>query len=446
MNQEQFVKKYLPNTIHQLLFSNKCINEIIDWISKFNKHTNKVTNNLLLIGKHGYGKTHGAYTIFTNLGYVIQNIDQNDLNNIKNESDIENSFIFNRSNNIVNMLNKNNKTINNVVLLIDNFELINTQYEKQMIQSILKINYVKKICPLVIISDDHHCKQLQKIQKMSTCINITISNKQSYINRVKYVLDQHNITFCKKDHKRILTMIVDFSQYDIRILFNVMYDIISIYRETILTVDIMETYFQNTQKKKIDDTLFDSVRYILENDNSINKSLTYFETEKSLIPLTIYEHYYKYIEGDINLIYKISELLADGDIIENYIHNYQIWELQYVYGIIYCGIVSNMLCKHKTKNNVAIKYPINTNKISLKNISKNAIRKIKTNIFNDANFNDINNISYILNHMLINNNRIDIMDIYKTYNITEDNFTKILKINELYNKNQSKVIKKILIQ
>jgi hypothetical protein len=70
--------------------------------------------------------------------------------------------------------------------------------------------------------------------------------------------------------------------------------------------------------KEIDYGLFDAGHKLFFGYDNIDNTIRIFETEKTVIPLMIQQHYIDYLKnGSIDLLNKISKSIAFGDIIEN---------------------------------------------------------------------------------------------------------------------------------
>ena len=172
------------------------------------------------------------------------------------------------------------------------------------------------------------------------------------------------------------------------------------------------------------------------NNYNYNQCLNYYNNDKVILPLMLYENYIYIINYHNNLkalklICTISNYICIADIIETNIYTDQNWYLQNIHG--YFSIINNSFYLNKYKknsnNDITINFSSDLNKTSLKNINKKNYNNIKYVL--KLSFNDILYINYIF-YKIINNNNINLLIKYiKNYNLSFKIIDMIIKINKI---------------
>ena len=185
--------------------------------------------------------------------------------------------------------------------------------------------------------------------------------------------------------------------------------------------------------------LYKATDTLLYGYDNIDNCLRLYETEKVLLPLMIHQNYVKSIianTDDIsdqhNQVETIAELLALGDVIENYIYGDQNWDLQIIHGFYSCVAPSYYLCKDldDMPNNIKLTFATDLNKTSIKRINKKNI--INTDrCFKDMNISDYIYINKIIKKLIVDGNIKDCINLLKDYNIKLEHIESLLKIDKI---------------
>jgi hypothetical protein len=144
------------------------------------------------------------------------------------------------------------------------------------------------------------------------------------------------------------------------------------------------------------------------------------------MPLMIHENYHEYIKQEH--YYKIIDIMSKADLLENYIHGEQNWDLLEIHGYKSCAIPSYYINKYRNNNTTnKICFAIDLNRTSVKKMNKKNINKTndKNNKTNDKN-NDKNNKN---NKM---NDSID--DRTNKINIRNKSIEEFIYINDIIEK------------
>ena len=169
--------------------------------------------------------------------------------------------------------------------------------------------------------------------------------------------------------------IINFSQFDIKRLINILQEI-SFHYKKIDNIEILDLFFDKSRQKNIDIGLYEATEKLLNNYNDYETVIKLYESEKVLLPLMIHEHYLKKILSKSNeswdkVIYslvKTSDSLSRGDNIETSIYTDQNWYLQNIHGFYTCLNTSFWINKINSNYKLSVdkmKFSSDLNKTSL---------------------------------------------------------------------------------
>ena len=406
-----WINKYKPTNISQIIGNNDKINIIIEWL-------NNIKNNnqgIIISGTQGIGKTLAVELILKKLDYIIRIINPNDIKEHRIYNDFDDYYNFSKSVYSKINLNKNN----NVALIIDEIENITITSEKKFIMDIYKENNKKKYFPLIFISNNQHSKLLNELKKSCKEIVFNIPSNDEIIKLIYNICKSENITF---SDEKVIEDIITFSQYDIRHLINLLQELSYHSINGIITKSQVKEFILKSKEKNINIGLFESTNKILNNYLDYDTIIRYYETEKVLLPLMIHENYIKktlYKSDNLwNNIIKVSESLSYGDNIETSIYTDQNWYLQNIHGFFTCLNTSYWINKDINNykiNNDNIKFSLDLNKTSLKNINRKNILNLSKIINNKSNL-EILILNRICNYFIENNKEADLVNILNGYN------------------------------
>ena len=393
-----WIQKYEPKTIKDIIINIDKLNSIKTWLDNFNN--DNYPGSIIITGNHGVGKNISINILLKTLGYNIKLLSSNNVKNKKTIKDIIDSCKSNK--NVYNILINNNS--NKYALIIDNTETISLSSEKDCLLELLKLNDKEKILPIIFISNNNHSKLISDIKKNSTeyLFNNPTYNELLIIFNKIVSNEKMNI----KDPK-IINSIIRYSQNDIRRLIFILQDLYFTYEKNDITVERLQKYFNHSQKKDIEIGLYEATSEILNNYKSINKCMEFYETEKVLLPLMIYENYHKLIfnKKDNNILEqlkisnKVSDSISKGDVIETNIYTDQNWINQCIHGFYtICDTSYNINTLINKNQSYSLDFSADLNKTSLKNINRKNIINLQS-IFLNKSLDDmlyINKLIYAL--------------------------------------------------
>jgi len=425
----KWIKKYSPKNIKEIIGNNNNILKINFFLKKFDKQKN---NSILISGNHGIGKGMIVKLLLQKNNYYYKWLGYKDEKNKNILEDIQNSFI---GENIRNYYIKDNKKF---ALIIDDIEKITLKSEKKRIVELVKNNNIKKLFPIIFISNLQHNKLLTDILSYSNEYKIYGPNNNDIMILLNRIIERENINISDEKCK---LLIIKFAQNDIRRLISILYDIRNSFDDEINKNNINH-YLMTSMKKNKDISLFDATKILVNEYTNINNCISLYKVDKVLVPLTIHENFYKSLLGRYNDNYKIlntmkhvTDSISKGDVIETNIYTDQNWFLHDIHGFFTCAKTSYNINKHKPKykKNAIPYYHLNfssdLNQTSLKNINKKQITNLQAK-FPDKSFKDIICLNKIF-YNLIKDERIeDIYNIIKPYNKNIKTVETFIKIDK----------------
>jgi len=429
-----WINKYKPNNLNQIIGNIKQIEEFKNWI--INLPTKK-NQSIIISGNQGIGKTLIIKLILKELNYMMRIINPNDIKDYRICDDINDYNNFNNS--ILNKIKINNNDNNNkIAIIFDETENITLLSEKKYVQDIYKNNNKTKSFPLIFISNNRHSKLLNDLKKYCYEIIFEPPSKEDLLILTKRICLMENIFW---ESNESIEKIIEFSQYDIRRLINLLQELSYHLDNNKITNNCVYNFIKSSKLKNIDIGLFESTDKILNYYLDYETIIKLYESEKVLLPLMIHENYIKKIlvnnnkpfNDIIKNMVKITDSMSIGDNIETSIYTDQNWYLQNIHGFFSCLNTSYWI--NDTNSNIIkysdIKFSSDLNKTSLKNINKKNISNL-SKIINNKSTQEILMLNNICNYLIKNNREKELINILNGYNknITIKDIELCLKIDK----------------
>jgi len=384
--------KYIIRSKNDVIGSKKNIEIIEDWLETYDEVTNylkkngllkksakgrkkKLVNlsereyefskrkgNLLITGTGGCGKSS-----ILNLILKEKNYDVIHLNQINAKIDIE----------LVIKIANNNLIENNIkkVIVIDEFQSVITLNDKTAIFDIIKDNNYNRWIPIIIITNNQHNKKLNETKKYSNEIKFYAPFQNEL---VKWIYDICKVEKINIEYN-IISKFIEYCQTDLRKILIQLDELKINYTNKLITNVIFDEFIEIMKKKDQNYDLYKATDKMLSQYSNIENCLEIFESQKVLIPLMIHENYHEFINED--KYYKILDILSRGDVLENYIHGEQNWDLLEIHGYISCVIPSYYINKYKNnKKNRKLEFAIDLNRTSVKKMNFKNINKTNERI------------------------------------------------------------------
>lgn len=465
-NPKYLSTKYFPKSIKDLVVNETKISMLNNWLDLYESNTNKYKNlkkrhritiddadddnteidiqnkkdkNIshdkscsIVIGPHGSGKTSMVMTILEQKKYTINVINFEKINKIE---DIE-DFINKISNIDIYSLMLNKDKFLKKAIVIDNVENIITTNEKTFVTNLIKLNEQNWLCPIIFICNDTHNKIINFIKKTAYKIILYYPANESMSTVFYKIALKEKLKF---ENEEICNKLIKHSDNDLRFLISILEAIKNIYNSKQFTQSDLDNFIMTRKMKDQDLNIFNATKKLLYTYESIDEIIRIFETEKTIIPLMIQQHYINLLQGrDFNLIKQISDSLSKGDVIENYIYEHNAYDIRDTQAFFQCinpsFILSNALNSKKNpieNFNPDLKYPIDLNKTSIKriNYTKNIL---PANVhFKNMKLNDYMYFNKIIYGLIKSEQYDEINRLIKEYNIDITIIESILKINKL---------------
>lgn len=435
------LSKYQPRTTSECLGNASTINALKKWIVSFDSNkpknlkkqicvvdfgaTDKISKSsktcAIVTGGHGIGKTTIVQCVLNELGYQIKTIDLSKLRTNQDIKETLHKLIHTKS--IIDIINENNQP---KAIVIDDFESITTNIERNFVVSLIMTNENYWFCPVIFVSTCHHNKLLAGVRKESAEFPLDSPGYTELSNVLKRIIDGEKIKFNSSDYSNIRDLIIEHAQHDYRRMMNLIQDIINMPQP--ITYCQIEEYVKYTVDKDIDYDLFSTTTNIMFNYNGISDSMKQYETDKVLLPLMIHQNYIKRVNNNIKN--QISHLMSQGDVIENYIYGEQSWDLNRVHAYYTCVNPSYIMSQQNNRTIPNLEFPIELNKMSIKKINKKNIINAGKDL-NSMNIDDFVFLNKIICELLSQDKTEECVELLSGYNMSYDSIDSILKINKI---------------
>jgi len=405
------------------------------------RKNNDARSCLIVTGKHGIGKTVIIKTLLTSLNYVIQKLNFNKIKNNKCIKDIIDKMANNSD--IVAILD--NKEKKKIAIVIDELETITSGINKNCICALLKNNEKKWICPIILITNNQHSKFLSDIKKISYEVKFFPPKEDELRKLLIKIISKENINIqgvrfynssTIYDDFSVVRKILEYSQDDFRRLIILLYHLKINYKTRQITLDIINEYCNNCVKKDIDNDLFKITNYLLKDYKGIDDCIRYYETEKVALPLMVHQNYLECIrqkfyneQKKYELVSEISDLLSEGDVIDNYIFGDQNWDMFPVH-VFYSCVGPSFLLNNNNKTYLNLEYPSDFNKTSTMHNNKKKMSQINAH-FKNKNIHDCVYICMIIKNLIAEGRIKECTNILKNYNASLSDIEVLLKIDKI---------------
>lgn len=411
-----WTNKWKPQKLSDIIGHYSQIKKIKHWL---NNIKDQKVQSLIILGNHGIGKTLTVQLILKEFGYKTKTIYPNEIKELRTDDNF--SDFYNYKNSIFSKMKINTqKNYEKLALIFDETESISLTSEKKYVFNIFKINNKTKSFPLIFIANNQHSKLLTDLKKYSPEIRFYSPSTIEITKLIIKICDKEKI---KIKNKIIYEKLIQFSQFDIRRLINILQELSYHYKDKSIEINEIKDYIKKSREKNIDIGLFESTKNLLNSYENYDEILKLYEGEKVLLPLMIHQNYKKKIlnkNKPINnkffQILKISDSISRGDNIETSIYTDQNWYLKNIHGFYTCLNTSYWINKSndndlQTKD---IKFSSDLNKTSLKNINKKNINNL-LKIIPRKSIEEILLLSRLSNFYVKNKDYNSLIKILKTY-------------------------------
>jgi SpoVK/Ycf46/Vps4 family AAA+-type ATPase len=333
--------KYKPSKLTDIIGNDNNIKIAHSWISQYKDYNCLIQHPILLIsGSSGTGKTSFAKLLLKEYGFHLIEYNSHDFKSKKTlEDDIKNLL---HSNNVITMFSgKKERT----AILIDNIDTVvnNDKGGLSKIISVIKNCKNKKNyrinVPIICISSGNKDRKLTDIKKLSNSISFYSIKGKDYLSYIKIVTKDNGI----KMGDTLLLDLYDYSENNMQITILNLLEIYKIYGKDRITKSMYADFKELFSVRNVEQNLFHSLHNILNDYQGIEENIDVYNSDRSLIPMMIFENYIKYIDNKTDdnekkliCMNNILDKITESDNIDYQIYNYQLWYLQNFNCINYC--------------------------------------------------------------------------------------------------------------
>ena len=191
--------------------------------------------------------------ILEKTGYLVRIINPNEIKEFRNLDDFDE--YYNQNNSILSKLNFYKDKNNKIALIFDETENISLTSEKKYIMDIFKENNKTNSFPLIFISNNQHSKLLNDLKKNCDEIRFFSPSTFEITNLIKIICKNENLIIIEDD--TLYEKIINFSQFDIKRLINILQEI-SFHYKKIDNIEILDSFFEKSRQKNIDIGLYEA--------------------------------------------------------------------------------------------------------------------------------------------------------------------------------------------
>ncbi len=435
--------------------NNSDVEEVAD-----NKKTKKKNPDLcscaVITGDHGTGKTAMVRATLNGLGYQIKSINFAKMGIVKNIDDfIENLLI---GDDVYETMEK--KRPREYAIIVDEVQSVSTPIEKCIVAGLLKQNSEKWGAPVIFIGSNKHKKIMSTIKKECYHISMYAPDDTDMVQMLERVGLGEEMKF---ENPEVIQAIITHSQSDYRRLIVTMGELNRLYNGNVVKEKDFEEYMKYTEEKDMDRSIFENTNRLFSKYTGINSALKIFENEKTNIPLMVHQNHFLattgYIKDKTKLVDLSSELtenLAHGDVVDNYIYSDQNWSLQETHGFYTCVYPSFKMNQNINTEKLSqdsqypiyrpifsSQYPKDLNRTSTRCINYKNV-KFANEYFKDMTIDDYMMTVKLVKNLLEDGRESECKNIMKEYNLTENGYKYVLKIDKINGtrKDISKTIEK----
>jgi broad-specificity NMP kinase len=410
---------------------------------KEKKKDPNVCSCAFVTGDHGTGKTAIVRAILNDKGYVIKSINFAKTGSIKSVDDFVEKILIG-DDIYENMEKAKHKKF---AVIVDEIQSASTPTEKTIITGLLKLNSEIWSCPIIFIGSNKHKKIMTNVKRECYHISIYAPDLNDMLGVFEIVADGENMKF---ESEPVVLEIIKHSQNDYRRLIVTIGELFRIYGSNKITMKDINNYTNVTGDKDMDKSIYENTTRLFSQYNGLNASLKIFETDKSTMPLMVQQNHFLATNGYlkdrskiIDISSDITETIAHGDVVDNYIYSDQNWSLQETYGFYGCVNPSFILNQSINSSKLAHDsqypyyrpvftslYPKDLNRTSTRCINFKNV-KSANEYFQHMSIDDYVLASKFIKQMLDDGRIAECEKLLREYNLSAQSIMYILKIDKI---------------
>ena len=390
-------------------------------------------------GSHGIGKTCSVIAILQSLGYTINIVNFTKIIHTINPQEFATKML--QGNNIYNIVS--GEKSKKIAIVIDDLEAITSPIELKFIDTLIKENDSAWRYPVIFITNNRHKRFINNIKINTFEVRMSLPTEKQLEYVLSHVCYINKMVFTSRE---VANKIIDHAQYDYRRLLTTLQDLYNIYNKKEITDECIHKYFEFSKRKDIDVDIYKSTESLLSNKTlSIEDRLIAYETERTILPLMVHQNHLacvnRYIPKNKQYTFatKLTEYIAKGDVIENYIYGDQNWSLQETHGFYTCvlptHIISNNININSMTNDInhrsfRMEFPLDLNRTSIKHINVKNVKNAAKD-FPDMDISDFIYVKTILKKLLEEERYDEYKEILSGHNATPDGIKAVIKVDKI---------------
>ena len=480
----KWIDMYMPKTVNDIIGHNYAVMHIKDWLINYerNKSTcakagkkktkgkpkpkkksssgksesdenaddhyvpSKKSNNhtghscMTVTGGHGIGKTCSTLVILKSLKYTINTVNFSRIAHSKSPKEFATKML--QTSNIFNIVSGEKQK--KIVVVIDDLESITSPVERKFIDALIKENEQYWSFPIIFISNNRHNKFINGVKSSTFEVPMALP-KESHIEKLLLQICHKNQMILTSES--IASMIIDHAQFDYRRLLTTLEDLYISYANSEITEERIEKYFEFSKRKDIDVDIYKCTETLFSDRHlDMEDRLIAYETERTILPLMVQQNHItcvnKYLSNKkhiFSLTENLTESVARGDVIENYIYGDQNWSLQETHGFYTCVyptyVISNLIDETKIKSDIHFHYyrtdfPLDLNRTSIKHINVKNVKNAAKD-FPGMNISDFINVKTILRKLLDEEKYDEYRELISGGNVTPAGVQAVIKVDKI---------------
>jgi DNA polymerase III delta prime subunit len=431
---------------------------------------------VLVTGDHGCGKTSIVKATLNSFGYKIRTVNFSKLTSGNIDSftrslldcDGVYTFIDEYNNRINKKSNKNRRMSAKIAVIIDEVESISSNNEKILINTLLEINNQYWKSPVVFISNNKHKKLITTLKNECFHVRINEPEVDDMFNLLVRIGENEKM---EMENETIAHSIIEHSGFDYRKMISTLQMLCKVYGKDHIDKHKLESYLRFTDQRDVDRTIYEDTVKLFTEFLSIEKSLRIFEGDKVNMPLMVHQNHFlalsEYVKDNkqkFKAVEEITNSLAIGDIIENYIYSDQNWGLQETQGYYSCVFpsykINQVVDTERLKTDAKYpfykpvfqtQFPKDLNRTSTRKINGKNI-KAASEFFNDMGVSDYVRANQLIRQLLEDERIDECSKLIKKYNLTHTGVMYVLKIDKVtgtkkvISKEIDKMVKQITVE
>jgi hypothetical protein len=412
-------------------------------IKKAKKKDPNVCSCAIVTGDHGTGKTAVVRAVLNGMGYIIKSVNFAKMGSVKSVDDfVENILVGDDI--YVTMEKTPHKKF---AVLVDEIQSVSTPTEKGIINGLLKLNSELWSCPVIFIGSNKHKKIMTGVKKECYHISMYAPETEDMIRLLERVGVGEGLIL---ENEEVAIGIIRQSQNDYRRLIVTLGELYRIHGSDTIKQSDLQNYTKFTGEKDMDRSIYENTTRLFSQYNGINSALKIFETDKSNMPLMVQQNHFLAINGylknkskHLDLSADLTDIIAHGDVVDNYIYSDQNWSLQETYGFYGCVYPSFKLNRSINTDQLADDakfpyyspkfkslYPKDLNRTSTRCINYKNV-KSANEYFQDMSIDDYVLISKFVKSLLEDGKVSECEKLLRDYNLSAQSIMYVLKIDKI---------------